>query len=206
MTLPPLHQSAALYLSWIGGLCGAIVLMLADLLPFALPFATPDAFFSALVALEVFFALLVWPLFVPSILRSGGRPPMLPAYLAVLLLFGLPLVLIGANVSSVGIGSVVRSQALVAGVALLAAGLAARTPAAMPWYFLAVFWVSAAHPFWYLLQDQLGARGPAVAVYVSPFWSAVSANAASAWVQAGVFGVAGLTLLLLPDRKKEAAP
>lgn len=206
MVLPPLHQSAALYLSWIGGLCGAIVLLLADVFPFTLPFATPGNFFAAIVVLEVFFALLVWPLFVPSILRGGYRPPMLLAHVALLLVFALPLVLIGANVSSVGAGGMIRSQALVAALAALGAGVAARVPSAMPWYLLGVFWLSAAHPYWFLLQNQLNAKDPAVSVYLSPFWGAVSSEVAPAWVQAGLFGAAGLALLCLPVREKEAAP
>ncbi|MBI3856161.1 MAG: hypothetical protein HY293_10780 [Planctomycetes bacterium] len=205
MTLPPLHKSAALYLSWIGGLCGAIVLLLADLLPFPIPFATPGSFFASLVELEIFFVLLVWPLFVPSLLREGCGAPMLLAYVAALLLFALPLVMIGANVSSVGTAELLRSQALVSALAALGAGVAAKLPKALPWYLLGVFWVSAAHPFWFFLQHELGAKAPAVSVYISPFWGAVAEGAAPAWVQTGLFGIAGLLLLALAPRKAPVA-
>ena len=205
MALPPLHRAAALYLSWIGGLCGAIVLMLAEILPFQLLFATPGNFFACIVSVELFFILLAWPLFVPSLLKEGIAPPALLAYVAVLVLFALPLVLIGANVSSVGGASLVRSQALVAGLAALGAGMAARLPSALPWYFLGVFWISAAHPFWAFLGDQLGASAPAISVYVSPFWGAFDGRGAPAWVQTVLYGAAGLALLALPRRKAEAA-
>jgi hypothetical protein len=205
MTLPPLHKSAGLYIAWIGGLCGAIVLMLADVLPIRLSFATPENFFSCMVELEIFFILLLWPLFVPSILREGVPPPALLAYVGLLLLFALPLLMIAANVASVGAAGLVRSQLLVAALAALGAGVAARLPSALPWYLLAVFWLSAAHPFWSFLGDQLGAKAPAVSVYLSPFWGAVVGHGAAAWVQTGLYGAAGLALLAVNPRKAAAA-
>lgn len=205
MTLPPLHRSAALYLAWIGGLCGTVILLLAESLPFPLPFATPQNFFASLVVVELFFILLIWPLFVPSLLREGQPPSALPVYVAVLVLLALPLVLIGANVASVGAAELVRSQALVAAIGILGAGVASRLPGSLPWYLLGVFWFSAAHPFWSFLGDQLGGPAPAVSVYVSPFWGAVADRVAPAWVQTGLYGAAGAVLLAL-SRPKAAAP
>lgn len=205
MGFPPLHQSTGLYLAWIGGLCGAVVLMLADILPFPLPFATPDRFFLCVVELEIFFILLLWPLFVPSLLRDKVAGPQVLAYAGVLLVLALPLVLIAANVSSMDAAGLVRSQAHVAALAALGAGVAAKLPAALPWYLLAVFWISAAHPFWAFLDHQLGAKSPAVSVYVSPFWAAAAGQAAPAWVQTGLYGVVGVVLLVLSRRKAEAA-
>src|SRR6185436_6931105 len=154
MSLPPLHKTTALHLSWLGGLCGAIVLLLGEVLPFRLPFATPGNFFSAIVGLEIFFALLIWPLFVPSLLREGFPAPALLGCVVSLLLLGLPLVLLAANVSSVGAAGLLRSQAQVAALAALGAGVAVRTPAAFPWYLLGAFWISAALPFWGFLNAQ----------------------------------------------------
>jgi len=205
MKVPPLHQSTALYLSWIGGLCAGIVVLLGDLLPFPLPFATPANFFAAVVEMEVFFVLLVWPFFVPSLLRAGCAAPMLLAYVAMLLLFSLPLAMIGANVSSVEASALVRTQVLVTALAVLGAGIAARLPSALPWYVLGVFWLSAAHPFWFFLQHQMGAPAPAISVYISPFWGAAAAESAPAWVQAGLAGVSGLVLLALAGKRKAAA-
>jgi hypothetical protein len=204
MQLPPLHQSTALFLSWIGGLCGGFVLLLADVLPFPLPFATPASFFGAVVELEIFFVLVVWPLFIPSLLRAGCATPMLLFYVAILLLFSLPLALIGANVSSAEASALVRSRAHVAALAVLGAGVAARLPSSLPWYFLAVFWVSAAHPFWFFLEHQLGANAPSISVYLSPFWGAAAAGSAPAWVQTGLYGAAGLLLLGLAGKRKAA--
>jgi hypothetical protein len=99
---------------------------------------------------------------------------------------------------------VIRGQALVAALAALGAGMAARFRSALPWYFLAVFWISAAHPFWAFLGDEMGAASPKLSVFVSPFWGAVAATAAPAWVQAAVYGLAGLALLALPARKAAA--
>jgi hypothetical protein len=204
MVLPPLHQSAALYLAWIGGLCGAVLLLIGNLLPFPLPFATPDAFFGCIVELEICFVLLVWPLFVPGLLKQGIPAPMLMAYVGALLLFALPLVLIAANVAAVDAGSVARSQVLVAALAALGAGVAARFRAALPWYLMGVFWLSAAHPFWAFLGREMGASAPRGAVYLSPFWGAVAAESTPAWVQAAVSGIGGAVLLALTRRKETA--
>jgi hypothetical protein len=204
MAFPPIHQSTALYLSWIGTLCGAFVLLLADLLPFPLPFATPASFFTAVVQVEIFFVLLVWPLFVPSLLRGGCAAPTLLLYIAMLLLFSLPLAMIGANVSSVDAGGLMRSRAHIAALAALAAGVAARLPSAMPWYLLGVFWISAAHPFWSYLQHQVGAKAPGISVYLSPFWGAAVAESGPAWVQIGLFGAAGVALLAFTTKRKAA--
>jgi len=194
MTLPPLHRSSGLYLSWIGGLCGAVIFLLGKILPYPLPFATPGLFFLSLVEVEVFFVLLVWPLFVPSLEKDGIRGFALLGSVAILILFALPLLLIGANVSGVGATDLVRSQALVLGLAALAAGVASRLRPALPWYLLAVFVLSALPPLSYYLQNQMQARAPLASPYLSPFWGA-AAGGAAAWVQCGLAGIAGLVLL-----------
>src|SRR5262249_24516778 len=60
MSLPPLHRFSGLYLSWIGWLCRAVILLLGNFFPFPLTFATPGQFFLAIVDVEVFFVLLIW--------------------------------------------------------------------------------------------------------------------------------------------------
>jgi hypothetical protein len=195
MTLPPVHRSSGLYLSWIGGLCGTVVLLLGNVLPFPLTFATPSAFFLSLVDVELFFALLIWPLFVPSLRKDGVRGLDLLASIAVLVLFALPLLLIGANVSSVGAEGLVRSQALVVGLAALGAGVASGLRPALPWYLLAVFVLSTVPPLGHFLENQMEARAPLSTAFLSPFWGA-EAGGASAWVQAGFAGLAGLLLLV----------
>ena len=202
MTLPPLHRSAGLYLSWIGGLCGAVVLLLADLYPFPLTFATPASFFLCLVEVEVFFLLLVWPLFVPSLQKDGIQGFLLAASIAVLLLFALPLLLIGANVSGVGLAGLLRSQALVAGLALLGGGVASKRNRALTWYLLGVFLLSTLPPLGLFLSDQMGGKAqPLSSPYFSPFWAA-AADGPAAWVLGALSGAAGLGLLA---RKEPAA-
>lgn len=204
MGFPPLEKSPGLWLSWIGGFCGGILLILGDVLPFQIPFATPGSFFLCIVEYELFFALLIWPLFVRGILGEGLRPPLLLVYVGMMLLLAMPIILIGANVASVPATEILRSQALVAALATFGGGMAARLGSAMPWYLLGAFWISAAHPYWFFLQDQMGARAPSVSVYLSPFWGAAVAAAAPAWVQAGLYGVLG-TALLLGSRRKQPA-
>jgi len=194
MTLPPLHRSSGLYLSWIGGLCGAVIVLLGNVLPYPLPFATRGAFFISLVELEIFFALLIWPLFVPSLQKDGIRGLALLASLGILILFALPLLLIGANVSGIGAAGLVRSQAQVLGLAALAAGVASKRRAALPWYLLAVFVLSTLPPLSYYLQNQMQAKAPLATACLSPFWGA-AAGGPAAWIQAGLTGVAGVGLL-----------
>ena len=202
MTLPPLHRSSGLYLSWIGGLCGAVVLLLGDVFPFPLTFATPAAFFLCLVQVEVFLVLLVWPLFVPSLQKDGIQGPLLAASIAVLLLFALPLLLIGANVSGVGAAGLLRSQALVAGLALLGGGVASKRNGALTWYLLAVFLLSTLPPLGLFLSDQLGGKAfSSGSSYVSPFWAAAS-DGPAAWVLGALSGGVGLGFL---TRKEPAA-
>ena len=189
MSLPPLHRASTLYLSWIGALCATVVVLLGNVFPFPLPFATPDAFFLSLVEVELFFALLAWPLFVPSLEKDGIRGPALLASVAVLILFALPLLLIGANVSGIDTTGFVRSQAHVCGLAALGAGFASRLKAAMPWYLLAVFVLSTLPPLSCYLESQMQARAPLSTAYLSPFWGAAAG------------GAAGLALLA----RKEAA-
>lgn len=194
MRLPPLQQSTGLYLTWIGLLCAAVVLLLADVLPFPVTFATPRNFFLCLVQVEVFFALLIWPFFVPSLGRQGAQGLQFVAYIAVLLVVALPLLLIAANVSSVPAAGLIRAQALVAGLGLLAAGFAARLRNAVPGYIAGVFALSAIPPFELFLNHQLGAKAPGAIAWFSPFWAA-SADGAPAWVLGGAAGVAGIVLL-----------
>ena len=203
MAIPPLHQSSGHYLGWVGGLCGAIVLLLGEVLPFRLPFATPGNFFVSLVVLELFFVLLIWPLFVPTILKDGTAAPALLIHVGTLLLLALPLLLIAANIASVsGIG-VLRSQAHVAALAVLGAGVASRFRSALPWYLLGVFVLSAILPFWGFLE-QLGAKAPAISAYLSPFWGAAANDAGPLWVQTGLFGAAGVALLALARKPRPA--
>lgn len=204
MAFPALHRSSALYLAWIGGLCGSVILLLADVLPFAVSFATPAGFFTCVVELEIAFVLLAWPLFVPGLMRENIAAPAVLVHVAALILFALPVVLIGANVAAVGAAEVLRTQALVAALAALGAGVAARFRGSLPWYLLGAFWLSALHPFWSFLADQMGARAPGGAAYLSPFWGAAALHPAPAWTQAAVFGTAGVVFLALAARRKPA--
>ncbi|HVR82878.1 MAG TPA: hypothetical protein VMU54_01120 [Planctomycetota bacterium] len=194
MTLPPVHRSAGLFLFWIGGLCGTVVFLLGNVLPYPLPFATPAAFFLSLVEVEIFFALLIWPLYVPSLQKDGIRGLALLASMAILLLFALPLLLMGANVSGVGAAGLLRSQALVGGLGALGAAIASRLRSALPWYLLAVFVLSTLPPLSHFLEHQMQAKAPLSTAYLSPFWGVASGGAA-AWVQSAVAGIAGLVLL-----------
>jgi len=192
-----LQKAVALHLAWLGVLSGAFIVMLSEVLPFRLTFVRPDNLFPCLLQCQTFFVVLVWPLFLTSLLREGAAAPEAPegpgwVYLqvAVLAVFAFPLALIAANVSSVGPATLLGSQlrvgawgALVA--ALFLAGTLRRRRTA-PAYFLTAFLLSAVPPMLHFLVREL-AGGPDLSVlrWVSPFWGTLDLDGA-VWVQTAI--------------------
>ena len=176
-----------LYLSWVGTLCGALLLLLADVLPVRLSFVRPDTLFVCLTEVEIAFVLFAWPVFVPR-LGVGGARLLLEA--SVLLLAALPLTLIAANVSNVGAATFLRSQALVGALAALAGALPqlerTRGWRVGPWYVLGAFAASALLPFLWFAASMIGGADLAWIATLSPFWAAARADGAAAAVFGGL--------------------
>src|SRR5262249_30372937 len=154
-----------LYLTWLGVISSMLILSLADVLPFKVSFVRPDNLFVCMTECQVFFVLLVWPLFIPSITREepdpdpqAGAVHLLLLQISVLLVFALPLALICSNVANVSALTFLRGQALVAALAAFVSVLYAVTMERKwrvgPWYFLGMFLASAGLPFAaYLARD-----------------------------------------------------
>ncbi len=204
-----LQKAVLLYLTWLGIMAAALILVLADVLPFRLSFVRPENLFLCLTECQVFFVVVVWPLFIPSITRTDADPDarsgqvhLLLLQICVLLIFALPLALICSNVSNVGALTFLKSQALVAALAGFVASVYAfaldRRWRLAPWYFLSAFVIAAALPYLAFLISELGAgAGPDLSFLsaVSPFWGAMHLDGSVALIQAAIYG--GLTLVLL---------
>jgi hypothetical protein len=185
------QKAAVFYLTWVGALCGSVVLLLADILPFPIPFATPENFLVCLTEVQLFFILFCWP-------RAFQTPaPMAFLHVAALILLALPLTLLAANVSNVAMPGLLRGQTLVAAWGVFGSGVTsfgeARRIATGPIYILTVVVLSAILPFWSFLDG-----GMAQFVWFSPFWAVLPGTAVAAWLQAALFGGAGIALMLFP--------
>lgn len=185
-------KSLPLHLAWIGVLCGALLLLLGDLLPVRMTFVRPETLFLCLAEVEIAFLVFVWPLFLPAIApadgtaRSRARRALREG--ALLGLSSLPLALIAANLSNVEVGDFLAVEALLAALMALPAVLRAAAPQGGAVYVLAALTVSALLPFLRFLA------GPAWnwMSRVSPFWAA--GNDQAAWA-AAIYG--GLAVALL---------
>lgn len=201
-----LQKAILLYLSWLAVISGALILSLSDILPFKLSFVRPDNLFVCLTECQVFFVLLVWPLFIPSITREepdpdpqAGAVHLLLMQICVLIVFALPLALICSNVANVSALTFLRGQALVAALAAFVSVLYAvtidRKWRVGPWYFLGMFLVSAGLPFLSFLAGDFGGKDLSSFSLVSPFWGAAHVDGKVSLIQAGIY--AGLTVALL---------
>jgi hypothetical protein len=211
----------ALYLSWMGLTCGALLAGIGGMLPFGLGAIGPDAAFLGLIEAELFFVTLVWPFFMPKLILPeaaaaartagpGAEPHLLILQIGVLLGVALPLALVSRNLSQIGPGEFFRAQLLVGAIACFVTVLLDRPEGSRvrAWYFLGFFACSALFPFLGFLSggfDFLAA--------VSPFWAAAQFRSESAlsWApgaQAAIFGVAALALLAAGAflRPVDAAP
>ncbi len=201
-------------LAWLGFLCGAIVVALADALPYRFTFVRPDNLLVCLTECQVFFALFAWPLFIPSVAAKGEIRPLL-LQVAGFVLLGLPLALVCANVSDSGPATLLRAQLLAASVAALAAAVHAlglrRGWRVGPWYVLGAFVVSGMLPFLAFLRYEFG-PGPEEALpwfaALSPFWGALRVDGAGALVQAAAWAALAAAVFFLAARapRKAGAP
>ena len=213
-----LHRALLLYLTWLGFIAGGLIVLLADLLPFA----DPERLFVCFLECQIFFVILVWPFFTRSLeteprMAAGAWGVQLFIQIAVLLILSLPLALICFNVANASTGEFLAGQGLVAALAAFVAALhvlaRGRDVRLGPWYFLAAFVISGALPFLAFFVHVWG--GPDLSFFsaVSPFWGASLVADGTALVQAIIYGglAAGLLFLaaLLPKealRKEVDAP
>jgi len=190
---PPPERPAATFLPmcWLAFLCGAIVVALADVLPWRLTFVRPDNLLACFTEVQLFFAFFAWPLFIPSLAARGEARPLLREA-GTLVLLGLPPALACANVSNAGAAGFLRAQALVAAAAALVAAIHAlglrRGWRVGPWYVLGAFLVSAGLPYLAFLLYEFGGEGdlPWIAA-LSPFWAGSRVDGAGSLLHAAAW-------------------
>jgi hypothetical protein len=210
-------RAAVLYLLWIGFISGALLVGMADLLPVSLGSIDPSRVFTLLIEAELFFVLVIWPFFVPRLLKRdltvdtaklasvGGESPMLVLQVAVLFVVALPVALLSSTISSVSPGAFLRGHLLVAVMASFVAALLnatkGRNAGAVSGYFLGLFLLAAGGPFvHFLATEHFQAGSLRFLASMSPFWAAVhlepgTSHASLPLVQSAVVAVATVVLL-----------
>jgi hypothetical protein len=204
-----LQRTILVYLSWLAFISVGLVTVLADVLPFVPSYVRPENLFFFLVHSELFFVLVLWPLFIPKILSEepDAKANILLLQVVVLFVFVLPLAFLCQSISNLDLWTFFKGQLQVAVLASFVAALFsfahAKRWAISPAYYLGFFVLSAGLPFVsYLLFDFHGSAAGFLA-WVSPFWAASRLDT-SVIVQCCVFGAATIGLLLGPAFLRKA--
>ena len=130
-------------------------------------FVRPPNAFRCLVGAQLFFFLLIWPLFVFG--RGGAARQFASA--ALLGILSLPLILVAAAVTDVPVGAVARTQALLGCVVLCVIAFGRVGRGLERWYYLGAMLLSGTIPLaWYLVYDVVNVKLSWLA-HVSPFWA-----------------------------------
>jgi hypothetical protein len=198
-------RAVVLYLLWLGFISGALIVGMSDLSPLPLGVIDPTNVFTLLIEAELFFVLVIWPFFVPRLLkpkvelsaaRLGAEGHLLVLQVGVLFVVALPVGLLCQNLASVSPGGFLAGHLLVVVMASFVASLFAiaeeRRVSVAPWYLLGMFACAGGFPFAHFLTGgRLGWLASA-----SPFWAAagLGTGAAAPMVLSAVFG--GLTVAL----------
>jgi hypothetical protein len=207
------QKISALAVAWVGFLGIVTLVTLAQTLPFRLTFVRPETFLTWFVRVELFFAVFLWPFFLPGLVHEGCGILGSLAALGMLAVLAAPLAAAAANLSAAPAGEALSGQILVAAAAAPAAALHELSRRrgwrrAGAWYLLAALFLSAVPPFAHFLLRELAGRGDLSALaWTSPFWAA----AAAPWAAAGAFGglalagfAAGVVRIPRPPEEVEA--
>lgn len=188
--------SAAVSLTGLLLPAAALVILFGDVLPVSPGFARAATAHLCVLETQIFFALFVWPLF------PGRRSAALDG--AAVVVLGLPLVLVGANLSDASPAAVAAGQTLVSAVlaftaVLSAAGARLGRPVG-PWIVASGVVLAAGVPLLALLVRRFGGtvpgEGPDLSYLaaVSPFWAAVGAG--TSLILAAVLAAAAVAVWL----------
>lgn len=198
-----LQRTILVYLSWLAFVSVGLVAVLADVLPFVPAYVRPDNLFHFLVEAELFFVLVLWPLFIPKILaeETDAKANILLLQVVVLFVFVLPLAFLCQSISNLDLWTFFKGQLQVAVLASFIAALftfaAAKKWKIGPAYYLGFFVLSAGLPFLYYLLYEYANASPGFLAAFSPFWAASRLDA-TVVVQCAVFGAVTVALLLGP--------
>lgn len=177
-------KTSQAYLWWFIFLAGIIWLLLSDILPIKFKFAEPQNVYYGFVEAELFFVLLLWPIFIPKILEaeislgtSIANVPMLLIQIVAFFILALPLAVICLNIGELGWQALLKGQffvfILASVVALLFNVTFKRGKDITHLYYFVVFMFSAGAPFLYFILREYEGKELFALPLLSPFYSSL---------------------------------
>lgn len=204
-----LHRTIVVYLAWLGFIGAALGVVLSDAAPAVSAYVRPDNLFHFLLYSELFFVLVVWPLFIPKVLQEDREAPrsevhVLLLQVVLLFVFVLPLAFVCQTIANLTLWTFFKGQLQVAVFASFVAALYAlgteRNWRLSPYYYLGMFLSAAGLPFLYYLVLEFTGASPGFLAIGSPFWAASRLDESPhALIQCAIFGSAAVGLLLGPS-------
>lgn len=208
------HRVLPLLILWLVFLIPPSVLLVSDRIRAS--FLTESTYFAAMIQYQLFFILVLFPLWVPRALKpcADAREGIALSIVQVAGLFcvALPVNLVGQGLSNVDAGGFAAACAIVAASSMLVASLYV-----LAWilgwnlhayYYFGLFVTQAVFPYvGYLTLEFSGSPSWPVLRMFSPFWAAAAPRADStAFVQAALFAGVAAVLAIASWRRRPGPP
>jgi hypothetical protein len=214
MKLEELRRALATWLCWMTFLCLGLILAMSGTLPLRLAILERRNLNVLLLETEIFFLLLVWPLFIPMMVQhlQGRRDRCLQLLIhgLILLLLSFPLALVTHFVSRAEATVLLAGRLLAAAAALFVVGFFGlgqdRRERLSRAYFLLLLILTGALPYAHFILTRAADAG--VAAWFSPLWSASRLNAAPGLplTSAAIFGGVGAALVGMSFLRRHPNP
>lgn len=198
-----LRRAMVAYLTWMATLTLGLILAMTRALPLKLALLEAPNLNILLVQTEIFFLLLVWPLFIPAmaghLTRRRDRCAQLLGHAAVLMLLSFPLALVTHFVARTDLSTMGAGRLLAAAAALFVVGVFGLGPAGNErlsrGYFLSALVLTGLLPYASFVMTRATDTG--VLTWFSPLWSATQLNAAPAMplTTSAIFGGVGAAMV-----------
>ena len=206
MRFEKIRQAMVTYLVWMAFLSLGLILAMTRSIPLRLAILEPANLNILLVQTEVFFLLLVWPLFIPGMVGhlEGRRERSLNllCHSLILLLLSFPLALMTHLVARTDFQVLLAGRALAVAAALFVTGIfglaAVRPERVIRWYLLGALVLTGALPYTsFIMNEAAGPPSISVLTWFSPMWSASQLNIAATppLATSAIFGGVGLILV-----------
>lgn len=201
------------YLTWMACLTLGLILAMTGGIPLKLALLEASNLNILLVQVEIFFLLLVWPLFIPAMAghleRRRDRCAHLLGHALVLLLLSFPLALVTHFVARTDAPTLLAGRVLAAAAALFVVGVFGLGPAGNErlsrGYFLTALVTTGLLPYASFVMTRATDTG--VLTWFSPLWSAAQLNVepATPLTTAAIFGGVGAAMLAVAWMRKAPA-
>lgn len=209
-----MRRAIVTYLSWMALLTLGLVLAITSSIPLKLEVLEPRNLNILLVQTEMFFLLLVWPLFIPEMVGAltGHRDRCLNlmCHALILLILSLPLSLVTQFIAGSAVDVLLAGRAMTVAAALFVVGVFSMGPVRRESfsrnYFLALLVLTGALPYAAFVMDRADQAGPLT--WFSPMWSAAHLNGGlgTPLATAALFGGTGLALVAASCTRPAPAP